>query len=168
MSLPPIDLTKAEDKLFKVKKLLYNTYDIAHPKIKGQFRVITVPQNFIQLTKKIQPGGSRANMAVSSQTLVGFSNRGKKLTPTSTLVTPEIVSSAKKEDLTRFYENANEPWNEFILQGTPPLLVRLKTILTRVEWLTEHVNSQGDPVLWANTNVSIDVFEENTGESGLE
>lgn len=168
MSSPPIDLSKAEDRLFKVRKLVFNTYDIVHPQIKGQFRVITIPLNFIQLAKKIQPGSGSPNMGTSSQTLVSFTNKGKKLTPTKTVVTPQVVTTAKKENLTKFYENANEPWNEFILQGTPPLLVRIKTVLTRVEWLTEHVNLQGDPVLWANTNVSLDVSEDNTGESGLE
>lgn len=168
MSSHPIDLTKAEDRLFKVRKLVFNTYDIAHPQIKGQLRVITVPLNFIQLAKKIQPGSESANIGTSSQTLVSFTNKGKKLTPTRTAVTPQLIATAKKENLTRFYENAHEPWNEFILQGTPPLLVRVKTILTRVEWLTEHVNQQGDPVLWANTNVSLDVSEDTAGESGLE
>ncbi len=164
----PPDLTKATDKFFKIKKMQYNTYDIEHTKIKGQLRVITIPQNFLELPKLATDPQNHHNIGLASQTIVAFTNRGEKMTPTNSLISPNMVPTAKKEDLTRFYENSNEPWCEFILQGRPPLLARVKTVLTRLEWLTEYVNPQGDPVLWAYTNVNVDVFEEQTGESGLE
>jgi hypothetical protein len=163
----PPDITKGIDKLFKVKKIQYNTYDVDHPTIKGQLRIITIPQNFIEMPKIPTAPPNHHNIILASQTLVSFTNKGSKKTPTSIPVTPQIAATAKKEDMTRFYENSNEPWCEFILQGNPPLVARVKTVLTRVEWLTEHVNPQGDPILWAFTNVNVDIFEEKSGESGL-
>jgi len=167
MSAPPLDITKAKDRLFKIKKLQFNTYDIEHSVIKGQLRIITIPKNFIELPNP--PGSQKsANIGVGSQTIVAFTNRGKKGTPTEANITPEMIPSEEKIDLTRFYENSYEPWSEFVLQGDPPLLVRLRTILTKITWLKNRINNQGDPMLWANSNISLEVFDESTGESGLE
>lgn len=160
-----IDPTTLEDKLFKIKKLQYNTYDIEHSAVKGQLRLIIIPKNFAQLPRQSGTKGL-PQIGVSSQTIIGFTNRGKKMKPKNSNVTPETLSDEEKEDITTFVENSNEPWNEFVLEGN--FLIRLKAVLTKVTWLKTSVNTGGDPTLWANSSVNIEVFENKTGEAGLQ
>ena len=158
-----IDFTKLSDKKFKIKKLQYNTYDIVHSTVKGQLRMLAIPKNFVALP--LQPGQKGLpHFGVSSQTIVGFTNGANKMKPTPHV--PPQISDSEKEDITTFVENSNEPWNEFILEGN--ILIRLKAVLTKVTWFTSQVNDTGDPVLWANSSINIDVFENKIGESGLQ
>ena len=168
MNSVPEGIAEATDKLFKIKKIRYNTYDVQHSKVRGQLRTITIPNNFLQLPHKFSSSSGLPSVALASQTLVSFTNFGKKQVPTTPNVTPEIMATSNKTDLTRFCENSYEPWCEFVLQGDPPLLVRIKTVLTRVDWLVDHVSYSGDPFLWAYSNTSLEVFQENDTESGLE
>ena len=167
MSDQPIDLIRTTDRLFRIRRIQYNTYDIEHTEIRGQLRVITIPKNFLQLPEEFNSPDGLPTIVLGSQTLVSFTNSGEKLKPTNTQITPEVLQHAQKTDLTQFYENSNEPWCEFVLQGDPPLTVRLRTVLTRIQWLTEHVNETGDPVLWAYTNVTLETFQDNIQDSGL-
>jgi len=160
-----IDFSQSQDKLFKIKKLQYSTYDIVHPTIQGQFRMIVIPQNFVQLQRALNVKGL-PQIGVGSQTIVGFSSTGKKMTPTNQNVTPEMLSDDKNEDITTFVENSNEPWNEFSLEGN--LLIRLKSVMTKLIWIKNSVNVRGDPSLWANSIINLEVFENKTGDTGLQ
>lgn len=160
-----IDISKLKDTLFKIKKLQYNTYDIVHPTVKGQLRMLVIPKNFAELPKRPGQKGL-SQFGVASQTIVGFTSRGKKMKPTDAIATPDMVADSDKEDITTFVENGNEPWNEFLLEGN--IMIRLKAVMTKVTWLKPNVNNAGDPVLFANSSINIESFENKTGESGLE
>ncbi len=158
------DFTKFKDKLFKIRQLAYNTYDIQHPMIKGQLRIIAVPGNFVQMARANTEDGI-PQIGVGTQNVIGFSNMGKKLKPINSNISPDQLSSTDKEDITRYVENEHEPWNEFLLEDN--LLVRLKTVLTKVTWVKPSVNIQGDPLLWVRTSINVDVSKSKIGESGL-
>lgn len=162
MSIDPTTLT---DKLFKIKRLAYNTYDVDHPTVKGQLRVIAIPYNFVQLPPPNSSVGQMPQIGVGTQTVVGFSSQGQKSKPKNLDASPDQLPDNEKEDITAYVANEHEPWNEFLLEGN--LLVRMKTVLTKVTWLKTSVNFQGDPLLWANTNANLDVSESKLGESGL-
>lgn len=158
-----VDPTKLTDKLFKIKRLSYNTYDVEHNTVKGQLRVIAIPNNFVQIPNSNV--GKIPQIGVGTQNVIGFTNRGKKLKPVNPDVSPNQIRDQDKEDITTYIENEHEPWNEFLLEDN--LTVRIKTVLTKVTWIKTVVNLQGDPLLWANTNINLDVSESKIGESGL-
>ncbi|MDE0526704.1 MAG: hypothetical protein OXI27_08960 [Thaumarchaeota archaeon] len=160
-----IDPTKLTDKLFKIKRLAYNTYDVGHPTVKGQLRVIAIPHNFFQPPSHDSGVGQMPQIGVGTQTVVGFTNRGQKFKPKNLDVSPDQLPDNEKEDITPYVANEHEPWNEFLLEGN--LLVRIKTVLTKVMWIKTAVNLQGDPFLWASTNANLDASESKLGESGL-
>ena len=81
MSIPlnPRDL---DDKLFRIKKLQYNTYEIDHPQIQGTLRLMNVPSNIMHIPdEKIPPNQKRTaepTFMVGGQIMVSFTNKGKK------------------------------------------------------------------------------------------
>ena len=158
-----IDSTKLHDRKFKIKKLQYNTYDIVHPTVRGQLKMLVVPKNFAEFP--LQPGQKGLpQFAIWSQTVVGFTNSKNKMTPTPPIQLDQIPDSGKT-DITTFVENSNEPWNEFILEGN--ILIRLKAVLTKVTWFNSQVTDLGAPLLWANSSINMEPFKNEVGETGL-
>ena len=158
------DVSKLSDKKFKIKKLEYNTYDIVHPTVKGQLRMLVVPKNFA--AHPLQPGQKGLpQFGVLSQTIVGFTNGASKMTRTPYIPQDKIPES-QKTDITTFVENLNEPWNEFILEGN--ILIRLKAVLTKVTWFNSQVTNFGDPSLWAHSSINMEAFENKLGDAGLQ
>lgn len=159
------------DKLFKIRKLQFNTYEIDHPEIKGQLRLITIPVNLYEVPKSQLPPNANTGglpvFMVGSQSIAGFSNKGKRYTPNPQ--TQENMGKAPRIDLTNFVvqEQTFEPWNEFVIQGKPPLIVKLRTILTCVEWFQGLTNPVGDPALNALSDVTHSVSVAPTGEAGM-
>lgn len=160
------------DRLFKIKKLQFNTYEIDHSEIKGTLRLINIPSNIMEIPEKLIPPQARnpglPNLMTGNQTIVAFSNKGKKKESSLKLPNRQEMISAKREDLTSFIiDNPFEPWNEFLIQGNPPILLKTRTILAKLEWFPEYVNKLGDPYLWANHNTTDSVSITKTGESGM-
>jgi hypothetical protein len=167
-----VDASKLIDKFFKIKKLQYNIYHIDHPTVKGQLRLVAVPVNVLEVPKDSLPPEAIAAGAtpyvLGTAAIVGFSNRGEKKTPTKQPIQDEL-NKAKKEDITSFVaDSPYEPWNEFILQGNPPMLLKTRTILTKLEWLPEYTDPFGAPVLNANHNTNHTIGVAPLGESGMQ
>ena len=160
----PPELSSLKDKKFKIKKLQYNTYELVHSTVKGQLRMLVVPKNFVEIPQQSGQKGL-PQFGVASQTIVGFTSMGAKKDPTFLSIDPNEIPDSEKEDITTFVENSNEPWNEFIIEGN--ILIRLKAVLTKVTWFRTRVTETGDPVLWANSSINIESFENKTGDAGL-
>jgi hypothetical protein len=168
-----IDPHKLKDKLFKVKKLNYNTYEIDHSEIKGTLRIIAIPVNILEVPSESLPLSAKTSglpvFMLATQVVTGFSNRGKRYEPKFSPMTQADYNKAKRTDLTNYViqEQSYEPWNEFVIQGTPPILVRTRTILTKVEWLEGFTNPIGDPALSTNHSTTHSVSVASAGEAGL-
>lgn len=166
-----LDPSKLKDRLFKIKKLHFNTYEIDHSEIKGQLRLVTLPLNLLEVpADQLPPNANTGGMPVfmvGSQTLAAFSNKGKR--HPINVQTADNVNKAKRIDLTNFVvqEQSYEPWNEFVIQGNPPLIIKLRTIMTRVEWLQGLTNPIGDPALNTNSDTTHSVSIAATGEAGM-
>ncbi len=165
-----IDPSKLIDKRFKIRKIHYNTYEVDHASLKGQLRLLAAPTNILEVPKDLIPNGEANTtspvLLIGTQAIVAFTSsipRGK------TRIAGETESrDTKRSDITSFIvEPPNEPWNEFILQGLPPLLLRTKTVLTKLEWLEGFTDVLGGPSLSVNHNTTHSVGEATTGEAGL-
>lgn len=162
------------DKRFRIKKLEFSTYEVDGSNIKGQLRLVGVPQNVMEVPDVLIPPQMEKTpglpvVVIASQTLISFTNRGKKGKPATKQLTPDEIRRAKKFDLTAYViqDSAHEPWNEFILEGDPPILLRLRTVLTKLEWIVDEYNYLGDPSLRANSAITHSVSIASAGETGL-
>jgi len=101
--------------------------------------------------------------------VVSFTNKGKKEEPSSEILSPDEIKKARRVDITSYaQDSAFEPWNEFVLEGTPPTILRQRTILAKLELLVSHRNYLGDPVLNVNHNTTFSASFASSGEAGLE
>jgi len=160
------------EKLFKIKKLQYNTYEIDHAEIKGTLRLLNIPTNVMEVPEKFVPAEQRQpdvpTFMVGNQTIIAFTSRGKKKEPSLKLPTRNEMKTAKRVDLTSFLlDQPFEPWNEIIVQGDPPILLKHRTILAKIEWFSEYTNQLGDPYLWTNHNTTQSATIATTGEGGM-
>jgi len=165
-----IPLTKIIGKRFKVRKLQYNTYEIDHLEVKGQLRLIAIPVNIFEVPEDLLPNGAKSEFpsyVINFQSIVAFTNAGEKKQPKP--IPPDTdIRTAKKTDITNFMiDHPDEPWNEFILQGNPPIMIRTKTVLSKLEWNREYTDIFGDPSLWANHNTTHSVSQAPVGEGGM-
>ncbi len=159
------------DKLFRIKKIQYNTYEIDHSQVQGTLRLVNIPANIMQVPdEKIPPNqkiSTDPTFMVGGQMIVSFTNRGKKKEPTSN-PTPEDMKKAKKMELTSYIQDQPfEPWNEFVIQGDPPVILKRRTILSKLEWYVDYTNQLGDPYLWAAHNTTDSVSVSDVGDAGL-
>lgn len=170
--MPNILPTRLIDKLFRIRKFQYSTYEIDHTQVKGTLRIANFPTNIFEVPDDMIPQQAKMSdvptYVVSAQTIVAFTNSGEKKEPTATALTPELMKTARKMELTNYVGGQPfEPWNEYVIQGDPPVLIRMRTILARLEWFPDYTNGFGDPSLWAYQNTTQNVSVTNTGESGL-
>ena len=78
------------------------------------------------------------------------------------------IDSAKKIDIPSFIiDQPYEPWNEYILEGSPPIMVRTKTVLTKLQWLEGYTDQVGGPSLWAQHNTTHSVNPSQIGEAAM-
>lgn len=166
-----IDPTKFISKRFKIKKLQYNTYEIDHTQVKGQLRLIALPINILEVPKNLLPQGKIPSdlpeFAIGTQSIASFTNAyaNKKVSPP---LTESDMRSGTKFDITAYViDQGNEPWNEFILEGNPPILLKTRTILSKLEWYPDFTDQFGAPALYANHNTNHSVSIASTGESGM-
>jgi len=127
---------------------------------------LEVPENFIPPEARTS---DVPNYMIGYQAIVSFSSRGKKTDPSKKLPDKSELKKARKMELTSYIlEQAFEPWNEYIIQGDPPIIVKTRTILAKVEWYADYYNGLGDPYLWANHNTTISASKTEAGDAGLE
>jgi hypothetical protein len=170
--IPNIDipLNKILGRRFKVRKLQYNTYEIDHQRIKGQLRLLSIPVNIFEVPEELLSKGMKSELpsyVINYQSLVGFTNTGEKIQP-KPMPTSTDIRMLEKKDITNFIvDHFDEPWNEFILQGNPPIMIRTKTVLAKLEWIHQYTDIFGDPSLWANHSTTHSVSEAPVGEGGM-
>jgi len=154
--LPSMDPTRLKHRVFRIKKLQYNTYEVQHQKVKGHLRLINIPVTIAEIPREHSTQNTTISdlppLMVAAQPISSFVNRGDKNTPSN--VSMADLNRANKIDITNhiLQDESYEPWNEFILAGSPPTLVRTRTILTKLEWLPDHNDMFGDPSLLTSHN----------------
>ena len=168
-----IPADKIESLPFRIKKFDYNRYYIDHPSIKGILNLANIVNNVGKVPdalippNQIPPEGIL--VGVSYQPVVTFTNQGEKHTRSDTLPTPQETLKMKRLELTNYIVNEEnyEPWNEYVLVGTPPKLMKTRTILSKVEWVIGSYNNLGDPYLLVNHNTTHSISDADTPESGM-
>jgi hypothetical protein len=152
--------------------LQYNTYEIDYSDVKGQLRLLSVPTQILEVPENLLPKGMNTSgfpfYMIGFQSFVAFANQGEKKKPNP--MPPNLnIATASKKDITSYVidEQNFEPWNEFILQGNPPIKIKTRTILAKLEWLYEYTDNFGAPSLWANHDTTHSVGHADTGEAGM-
>ena len=170
MSRIPIE--KVTSLQFRIKNLNYNKYFIDHSQVKGVLYLINVVTNIGEVPIDVIPAAQRISnepqVGVSYQPIVSFINKGKRFPPTELPKSTEIANK-EKTDLTDFiiHEEDYEPWNEYVIQGEPPRILKTKTILSKVLSIVGIYNNLGDPYILANHNTTYSVSVKSSAESGL-
>lgn len=167
-----IDPTKLIAKRFRIKKLQYNTYEFEYSESKGQLILLSIPIKILEVPEELLPKGANTSgfpfYVIGFQSIVSFTNQGEKKQPKPMPPNIDITKTAKK-DITNYVieQQAFEPWNEFVLQGNPPIMIKTRTILSKLEWISEYTDNFGDPLLWANHNTTHSVSQVQAGEAGM-
>ncbi len=165
----------ADSILFKVKKFEYNMYKIEHPSVKGFLRVANIPINILKVRdEKFANVPNMVNIPdhmryfISYHPMVGYVNQGEKI-KSAKRWQPQFINSSKKQDLFSYIikEQTDEPWNEYVLQGETPVMLRTKTTLNTAYLYPEYSNDLGDPIIHAIHNTSISVSVDSNAEAGM-
>ena len=154
------------DRMFRVRKFQYSTYEVRHPEITGTLRLANIPSNIVEKAGASNRDRNRLEYGVTGQVIMGFSNKGEKKKPSPTPAPAKL--SGETEDLTQhILDNPFEPWNEYVLEGDPAVIVGTRTILANLEWYVDHTNELGDPLLWASQNTTIRAVRSDVADAGL-
>lgn len=153
------------DRPFRVLKIEWSIYDIYHPDVRGTIRLVGVPSKIYEVPRKNLPASALGPVfTLAIQGTVGFVNQGKKGTSDPREITPEEYPKLPKEDITFYAHARDEPLNEFLVEGSPPILVRTKTVLTKVEFVKDRYDAFGDPQIIVSHNTSHRVSEYKADE----
>jgi hypothetical protein len=166
VSQVPLEPSKFLDLDFVIKKIAWSLYEVGSPKIKGTLRLLSIPTNILEIPENsLPPGAKPPVLAVNTQGIVSFVNRGNK-EPSGRPILPQEFDSVPKEDITSYVTTSDEPFNEYVAArlAKSPLLVRTKTILLKVLVLKDKYNVFGDPVIYAEHDTSHSVSEYKEGE----
>ena len=157
---------------FKIKKFSYNRYHIEHPKIRGILnlghivtRVNKVPDKMIP-THPLPDGIA---IAVEYQSIVSFTNLGKKQTPSKNPPSIADIQKSEKQEITGFIIDGEslEPWNEYVLEKPIPRLLKTRTVLVNLEWMINCYDRVGDPAMVVKPNTIHSISNTSTPESGM-
>jgi hypothetical protein len=160
-----IDPTKLRNLDFRIQKVNWSIYDVNTSNISGVLRLLAIPINILEVPRNLLPPGSvpagtsMPSFALTTQGIVGFNNHGKKGPANPNPLTPAEIEKAEKQDITQYAEPREEPFNEYIVAGKPPYLVRTRTVLNKLELLVDRYDMFGDPVIWVNHSTSHSVSE---------
>jgi hypothetical protein len=146
-------------------KIEWSIYDIDHPKVKGTIRVVGIPSKIYEVPRNDLPTGTLGPVLILVlQGAVGFTNQGSKVARDPHPITSDEYPKLPREDITNYTQVRDEPLNEFLADGSPPLLVWTKTILTKAELVKNRFDAFGDPQVLVTHNTSHRVSEYRLGE----
>ena len=153
------------ERSFRVLKIEWSIYDVNHPDVKGTIRVVGIPSKIYEVPRDNLPVSKLGPvLTLVIRGSVGFANEGRKGASDPRPITPDEYSKLPKEDITSFAHVRDEPLNQFLVDGSPPLLVRTKTILTKAEFVRDRYDAFGDPQVLVTHNTLHRVSEYKPGE----
>ena len=162
--------SKLQSLPFRPRNLDSNIYYIDHQEVKGILSLTNIVTNVGRIPDNLVPQNQfkpeNAPTAIANKTVISFTNQGDKHTPTST---EKIRQTTTKKDITSYVVNErnHEPWNEYVLGTQPPLLLKSRAILTKVEWVEGCYSEWGDPLLAVHHGTIVDVSSTSTPEVGM-
>jgi hypothetical protein len=155
------------ERSFRVLKIEWSIYDIDHPEVKGTIRVVGIPSKIYEVPRKDLPTGTLGPvLTLVIQGRVGFVNHGTKGASDPRPITPDEYTKLPKEDITNYVQARDEPTNQFLVDGSPQLLVRTKTVMTKAELVKDRYDAFGDPHVLVTHNTSHRVSEYKPGRNG--
>lgn len=146
-------------------KVEWSIYDIEHPNVKGTIRLVGIPSNIYEVPRNALPAGTLGPVfSLVIQGIVGFANQGRKGPSDPRTITRQEYPKLPKEDITSYVHARDEPLNEYLVEGNPPLLIRTKTVLMKAELVKDRYDAFGDPQVLVTHNTSHSVSEYKPDE----
>ena len=157
---------------FRIRTFNYNRYYVNHPQVRGILNVANIVTNVGLIPENAIPPNQMPldgpPVGLGYQPIVAFTNQGETHEPTEQ---PNVnnLRNVRRIELTRYIveEENYEPWNEYVITGNPPRLLRTRTILVRVEWVIDVYNNFWDPYILVNHNTTYSVSNPPAPESGM-
>ena len=136
---------------FTVKKESWSKYDVLDGQ--GVVWVRAVLVKLLELdTSKLGPGVAGNQYIVSTQTIVTAFFKDPKLKGEPKPITPEEFATGGQEI---DFDRIDEPWNEYVIAGKHPRLIRTKCVATGIWYFPDRHNDFGDPVVRVNSQVVV-------------
>lgn len=155
---------------FRVKKFDYSRYYIESPKVRGILSLADVVTNVGRVPDNLMPPNQMPPegipIGMGTTPIVSFTNQGDKHSPTP----QELISGKPKSELTNYIttDRNHEPWNEYTLGTRPVLLLKTRTILSKVEWIKDCYTSLGDPFITVNHSTVHTLSNQPAPEVGMQ
>jgi hypothetical protein len=155
-----LGFARVKDLEFQIRKTNWSLYEIDNSLAKGILRLIGLPSNIFEQPSNTVPSAvSQRQFAISTQGMVGFTNYGTKGPCDRRVISSFEYHASPKEDITSSVTPRDEPFNEFVVGGSPPILFRTRTVLVKLEVFTNRYTACGDPHLWVNHSTVFSVSD---------
>jgi hypothetical protein len=159
------DLARLLTRDFGIQKISWNTYEIDNKKVKGKFRMLSILSDLYEIPSEMLPPESKPpQFQPTFGSMSRFVNEGEKGERDKTPFTQEEFGRRPREDISSSVTNRDEPINQYIILGDPPLLLTTQTKLARISFVRFRWNSFGDPILIAESNTSHTVAPYELGK----
>ena len=163
-----IDPSRLVIRDFSIQKIAWNTYEIENKKVKGKFRMLSVLSDLYEIpTDLLPPESKQSQFQPTFGNMSRFLNEGEKGESDRTPLTQEEFDRRPREDISSSVKNRDEPVNQYIIHGDPPLLLTTQTKLARISYVRFRWNSFGDPILVAESNTTHTVAPYEPGKDGV-
>jgi len=145
---------------YRIVKEDWSRYEICDGKATVWARVVLVkvieidstklPPGVVPKRKKDKPIYTLITQAI----VTSFFDKELRKKPTTEPVSPEIIASEEGAQPIEF-DLIEEPWNEYILPGSEPYLVKTKCVVTSALIFPQLINAFGEPTIKVNTQTII-------------
>ena len=127
---------------FKVRKEDWSKYEI----LDGE-AIIWIRSVIVKIREIEMPPGSppEARYITSGTTLVATFFRNPQGSPTPEPLTPDDMRSGGVE--VPSFTTLHEPWNEYLISGTPAQILTTKCVATRIRVFRDKFNRFGEPMV---------------------
>ncbi len=148
------DIPIKRDLEFQPRLELWNRYEILDGEATVWLRHILTKLFEVDVDKLPKEGQVPAGglIAHTQSVVTAFFPESLKGTPPKQPVVMKEGLEAG-EDLN--FQAVDEPFSQYILPGTPPMLLRMKSVATAIRWHPKKYNITGDPIIEVDSQVNL-------------
>jgi hypothetical protein len=164
-----VDSSRLLPRDFRIQRIAWNSYEIDHKRVKGKFRLLSLLSDLFEVKADSPPTEQELpQFQPVFGNLSRFLNEGERGERDQTPLTQEEFVRRPREDISASIKNRDEPFNQYIALGEPPLLLTTQTKLARLSLVRFRWNSFGDPILVAESNTTHSVALQESSKEGAE
>lgn len=151
-----------DSKHFNIRKLDWSVYELDSQDVKGVLKLLGVVVAVRESTRVETSQGLATAMSLEVNAISSFINEGERGEPDQSPFKP---NEAILDDITDHLHPIDEPFNEFVIAGDPPKLLRTRTVATMVRVARNRYNAFGEPILITTNATTYSLGEFSLGNS---